>query len=503
MKLPPRLRYAYVVAVLTVLLLAAGRTNASPPGGGLDRVNHIIVLTQENHSFDNYLGTLPWSRDTHYHPPAKAGGPCDPSDHQCVDGLDCRVGKDRKLSCSNDNPLDGHSVTVSHQTSYCTCNPEHEWIQAHLEANFSDPNSPLNLGNGFARANAPNKTATAMSYYTDADLPYYYALAETFAVSDRHFSSVVGPTLPNRMYLMAATSFGHVLTNKVDNTPPVKSGYRPITPTIFDRLDSNNVKWVEYYEIGEIGQARLTPPRPYGQLFRDPSIPNFQPLDKFFAAAKAGTLAQVVFIDLNEHEHPPLDVRVGQHQVARVVEALRNSPNWNDSTLLLTYDENGGFYDHVHPPAAPSPDGIPPGKCADKNAPPLSQTPGNGANCQRSAQAQEQLCAKASKDERCADFTQMGFRVPLIAISPFARPHYVSHVTTDHTSILALIEKRFLDGEHLTARDGGANTPEDMFDFTSMTPPSLKANVPATLAPEPVDLKCRLPWVVLDRLTCG
>src|SRR5579864_1824001 len=219
-------RYAYVLAILTALLLAAGKTNASSPGG-LDRVNHIIVLTQENHSFDNYLGTLPWARDTHYHAPARAGDPCDPHDHQCVDGLNCSAGADGDLSCSNDNPLDGRSVTVSHQTNYCTCNPVHEWIQAHLEANFSDPNSSSNLGDGFARANVPNKTATAMSYYTDADLPYYYALAETFAVSDRHFSSVVGPTLPNRMYLMAATSFGHVLTNKVDNTPPVRSGYRP------------------------------------------------------------------------------------------------------------------------------------------------------------------------------------------------------------------------------------------------------------------------------------
>src|ERR1700730_7258193 len=99
---------------------------------------------------------------------------------------------------------------------------------------------------------------------------------------------------------MAATSFGHTTTGPVDNFPPTPVGYKPITRTIFDLLDAHGVVWAEYFEPSDT----LTPPRPYGALFRDPSSPNFQPLDVFFLQAAAGTLPPVVYIDLANHEHP-------------------------------------------------------------------------------------------------------------------------------------------------------------------------------------------------------
>jgi phospholipase C len=218
-------------------------------------------------------------------------------------------------------------------------------------------------------------------------------------------------------------------------------------------------------------------------LFRDPSSPNFQPLDGFFLQAAAGTLPPVVYIDLANDEHPKLDIRAGEFEVAQVVTALRQSPNWQDSILFLTYDEHGGFYDHVASPVAPSPDSIRPGECADLSKPPISEQPGYGANCSQSAAAAQELCAMAKPGEPCADFVQYGFRSPLIAISPFSKPHYVSHVINDQTSILALIEKRFLGNQHLTARDAAANTLDDMFDFQNE--PSMNTNVPASIAPPP------------------
>jgi phospholipase C len=202
-------------------------------------------------------------------------------------------------------------------------------------------------------------------------------------------------------------------------------------------------------------------------------------------------------------EHPPNDIRAGQYFVSTIVAALRNSPNWKDSILLLTYDEHGGFYDHTLPPAAPqggalTPDGIAPGQCADLSNPPASQQPGGGENCAVSATGEAPaLCnGKAGTftptgpyPATCATFNQLGVRVPFVAVSPFAKHQYVSHTVGDHTSILALIEKRFLpSGAHLTARDQNASTLEDMFDFDAA--PSLDATIPAAPLPTASDPGC-------------
>lgn len=463
---------------LAAALTAATSSAAAADGQGLERVGHIVVLMQENHSFDNYLGVLPYVTGSPYHPPARAGGPCDSNDHLCVDGLSCsKLGG--RLECTNSNPAKRGAAVVRafHQTRYCTSNPHHGWVAAHRAANWGDPNSTTTLGDGFVRANRGDPTT--MGYYTRTDLPYYYALAETFAIGDRQFSALLGPTLPNRMYLMAATSFGHLQTDFIDNTPPSPAGYKPISPTIFDLLDRHRVPWSEYFEPGN----HMTPPRPYGRLFRNPASANFRPLGNFFTDAAADRLAPVVFIDLREHEHPRLDVRRGEFEVARVVSALRASRAWTDSVMFITYDENGGFYDHVAPPVTTSPDGIPPGACADRSNPPSSEKPGGGAHCVRSRLAQGELCRMAQPGAPCADFTQDGFRVPLIVVSPFARPHYVSHVARDHTAILRFIEDRFLGGERLTARDASQAPLDELLDFAGA--PSAAANVAPSIAPAP------------------
>jgi phospholipase C len=166
------------------------------------------------------------------------------------------------------------------------------------------------------------------------------------------------------------------------------------------------------------------------------------------------------------------------------------SPNWNDSIVFVTYDDPGGFYDHVAPPpalqgGALNPDGISPGQCADASNPPASEQPGGGQNCSASTSIEASFCPGFSPTGPfpavCANFNQLGFRVPLIAVSPFSKQQYVSHTLGDHTSLLALIEKRFLKDDHLTARDANAATLEDMFDFGHA--PSRNAQVSPSLAP--------------------
>jgi hypothetical protein len=156
-------------------------------------------------------------------------------------------------------------------------------------------------------------------------------------------------------------------------------------------------------------------------------------------------------------EHPPTDIRKGEAFLSQVVKAVRNGPNGKDSIIFITYDEHGGFYDHVPPAPAPqngalNPDGIDPGQCADLSNPPLSEVPGNGVQGTVSPMEALAICAAFTPSgpypADYANFNQLGFRVPFIAVSPFAKPRYVSHTVGDHTSMLALIEKRFLSGNN-------------------------------------------------------
>ena len=203
--------------LILVLLAVACSGSDSPtvPGIPLNKVNHIIVVMLENHSFDNYFGSLAYAPGGPYH--ASSVG-CAADDHGCVGGLNCRLDPTRGLACTNSNLDDeGVVVTAFHASSRCTV-PDlgHTWTQSHLEANFGDPNATLfdSPNDGFVRVNEafqPDngvETGTedpTMGFYTQDDLPFYYDLAQKFAIDDEYFASALGPTMANRLYEMAAT----------------------------------------------------------------------------------------------------------------------------------------------------------------------------------------------------------------------------------------------------------------------------------------------------------
>jgi phospholipase C len=504
------------------IVLALASPLVAVADGDLRNLKHLIIVMQENHSFDNYFGVLPYVGGSPYHP-----GPCTQNDHACVDGLSCTVSTTGAASCSNSNlDDDGGIVSSFHETKLCTRpDLQHSWPGSHLEANFTFPNSTFAMSpDGFVRENdetaqpdGSGETASdddTMGFYTPAELPFYYQLAETFALDDSYFSSVVGPTFPNRSYLMAATSFGHL--NTAETVPdPLQSpflSYRPMTGTIFDLLDRNGVSWADYSDDVPQGVS-------FRNFLSDPSHfrsfsghgPVANPFNSFTQDAQAGTLPAVAFVDPNfgirapeNDEHPPTDIRAGEAFVAKAIKAVRSGPNWKDSIIVVTYDEHGGFYDHRALAPAPqgklsSPDGIQPGLCADESDPPSSEAPGAGLTCGYSMADAMTLCpmfdpASGSYPSFCASFSQLGFRVPFLAISPFSKPHYVSHTLGDHTSLLALIEKRFLSRDdgmsspHLTARDQSANTLEDLFDFDHS--PSIAAVVADAPPPLSTDSGC-------------
>jgi phospholipase C len=488
---------------------------AARRAGDIHKVKHVIIVMQENHSFDNYFGVLAFAPGSPYHPPTaddieddRTG--CRPTDHTCVDGLSCTADA-TGLHCTNSNPDDdGSAVVAFHDTNRCVKpDLDHGWDSVHREVNFADPNGTRSSApmDGFLRVNNLFQQAgedETMGFYNQDEIPFYYDLAQHFAISDRFFSSMLGPTFPNRAYFMAGTSFGHVVTS--DQIPP-GNGYQPINGTIFDLLDRNGVSWADYFtDVPQGGSYR-----PFGPTLIDP---HFLPVTVFLAQAAGipgtGDLPSVSFVDpgfglfgteSESDEHPPTDIQRGQAFVSTVVNAVRNGPLWSDTVIFIVYDEHGGFYDHVAPPPAVAPDNIQPGQCADLSNPPASLLPGGGAECSDNVQGDPnttvaeaiKLCPALAADPTgpfpagCARFDQLGGRVPFIAVSPFARPQYVSHTVADHTSILAFIETAFLptakakDRQHLTERDRNADNLLDLFDFNNA--PSLATPVGAAGPP--------------------
>jgi len=532
------LKISKAALFMIVLVTVAGQTARAE--GDPHKVQHVVVIMQENHSFDNYFGALPYTPGSPYHTPrsddwGEGNRGCPEGDHKCVDGLTCHTDKSGEFTCVNHNRDDGARIVFAfHDPRRCVApDLDHGWASTHREVNFNGPNDTLFQGpmDGFVRINDQTEQidqgvehATddqTMAFYNQNEIPFYYDLAQKFALNDRYFASVLGPTFPNRSYLIAATSFGHLTTS--DSFPPsASSGYKPINGTIFDLMESQQVTWADYFQdVPQGGSFRL---------FSATEVdPHFLPLPLLLAQA-AGVpnvppLPQVAFVDPNfgifarsveNDEHPPTDIQRGQAFVSQVLNAVRNGPYWKDTVILLAYDEHGGFYDHVQPPRArqnhaPNPDGINPGQCEDLSNPPMSLQPGQGAECSSNLLSKTDtsvadaadLCPEFAKNPTgpfpvgCANFDQYGVRVPFMAISPFSKPSYVSHTVGDHTSILALIETVFMtpanasansDGDddnvprpHLTKRDQHAGALLDMFDFTNA--PSLNTTIGVALPP--------------------
>ena len=367
----------------------------------MPQIEHIVVLMMENHSFDNLLGMVP------HQVPGRA----------TVDGFRLKQGRP-----VNANP-DAAGTLVPAQPAASPCQhagqPSQTWNASH-QAYANGRND------GFVKASAP----VAMRYWDQRDLPFTYSLAESFPLGDRHFGSLLGQTYPNRSYFFAGTSQGRI--NDTLLTPPPAGG------TIFDRLDAHKIDWAVYYENVPsvlVVTGIATPAR----------VLRIRTFDRFSVDVAAGRLPQFTFIDPNystTSEEDPQDIQVGERFIARVVHTLIQARTWQHTVLFVTYDEHGGYYDHVPPPAALAPDSIPP-----------ALTP----------------------DDVPAAFDRYGFRVPVIVISPWARPRYVSHVVHDHTSITAFIERKW-NLPAMTFRDANAHPMIDYFDFRRpafLRPPKL------------------------------
>jgi phospholipase C len=272
----------------------------------------------------------------------------------------------------------------------------------------------------------------AMGYWTGDDLPFTYSLANSFAVGDRWFASTLDQTIPERRYLIAGTSAGNTddIGTSPGNAVPDASFAIP-SQTIFNELDEHGISWADYAQDYPLGTTANVFPVTGGVH----EAIQRKTFDAFFTDASAGALPSVSLLDPNfgtESQENPQNIVVGEAMMSRVVHALGASPLWLHSLLVITYDEGGGYYDHVPPPVALAPDAIPP----------VTQ-PG-----------------ESSYD----GFARYGFRVPSIVVSPYTKPGAVTHALHDHTSVLKMIERKW-NLPALTYRDANAN---DLTDFLDM-----------------------------------
>jgi phospholipase C len=308
-----------------------------------------------------------------------------------------------------------------------------------------------------------------MGYYTPEVVPFAYSLAGAFTLANRWFCSLPGPTYPNRRFLLAGTAYGGTVTSPkslLDAPPP--------HGTICDRLSQHHISWCDYFT--DVPMTAVIPsivPR---------HLDHHHHIDRFFHDCASGALPAVSFVDPGagvlsslaaqigglpflvkealrllgvhvtpgETEEDPQDMYYGEAWAYRVLDAVLHSPAWPRTLLVYTYDEHGGYYDHVPPPAAVPPDDI---------APRLAPGDPPGA------------------------YDSYGPRVPAIVVSPFAKPGATTDVIHDHTSILATIEAKW-NLPALTRRDANAATVMDFLDPTTPAlrqPPPLQA--PAATGP--------------------
>jgi phospholipase C len=376
----------------------------------------------ENHSFDNLLGSLGQTRPE-------------------VDGLSFENGV-----AQNANP--GGGALPAQVRAF----PLPDLAQAaHVTQSWRATHEQMDGGamDGFVRSSG---TTEPMGYYTRELLPFSHALADTFALATRWFCSMPGPTYPNRRFLLAGTAYGATVTGaQTLLDPPPPHG------TIFDQLSAHGVPWADYF--CDVPMTAVIP----SIIVRHAR--HHHPISRFFHDCAAGTLPAVSFVDPAvgaissiaqtlralpfpvkellkvlgatfadappaETEEDPQNMWFGEAWAHSVLDAVLRSPAWGRTLLILTYDEHGGYYDHVAPPAAIAPDEIAP---------------------------------RLGAGDPAGGYDVLGPRVPAIIVSPHARPGGVSDVVRDHTSVLATIEAKW-NLPALTRRDANAATVMDLLD---------------------------------------
>ena len=392
--------------------------STAPAGSDLGAIEHVVFLMQENRSFDHYFGAYRGVRGFDDHPVGNLGSFAQP---YAANLTNEPVGK----------VLPFH-LAVAGGAGECTHDLEHNWPAQHLCWNKGAMDAFV-ATHSSARFEGPGYGPLTVGYHTRADIPYHYALADAFTICDNYHCSVLGPTHPNRLMSVSGTidpaglHGGPVLITNSDPTAKFSVSW----PTMPEVLDDAHVSWKVYTPPGEA--YRVTSPLvmaisdgilQYFSQYSDPSTSLYQKAflptfpDDFARDVHAGTLPAVSWIipPTGYDEHPPSPPALGAWFIDQVLQTLvSNQDVWSKTVLFVMYDENDGFFDHVAPPVPPA------------------GTPGEYLTI-------DPLPAVA---DGIAGPIGLGYRVPMLVLSPFSRGGYVSSDVFDHTSQLRFLEERF------------------------------------------------------------
>ncbi|MGA2120535.1 MAG: alkaline phosphatase family protein [Methanoregula sp.] len=396
-------------------------TVPAAPGEGIHKIQHVIIIMQENRAFDEYFGTYPGADGY----PMQNGAPAvcvpDPDEGQCVppyhDPRDVNYGGPHSQYESeadiNDGKMDGF-IEQAEIAINNTC------------TRAANPGQCM-------RAVAEEAEVDVMGYHDRREIPNYWEYADNYVLQDRMFESSASWSLPSHLYMVSAWSARCKAGDPMSCVDALQgpqrlivSGNGTITEVpdyawtdITYLLHRNNITWAYYLAEGdqpdcaddamfcplqpqEVVVPQIWNPLPWFDTVRENNqVKNVQAIDRYYAAARAGTLPKVVWITPNQtvSEHPPARVSVGQAFTASIINAAMEGPDWNSTAIFLTWDDWGGFYDHVVPPKV------------DQNG--------------------------------------YGIRVPGIVISPYAKRGYIDHQTLSSDAYLKFIEDDFLNGTRL------------------------------------------------------
>jgi phospholipase C len=368
---------ALVIGALVVTNYLRPATVSEGEIPGTTPIRHVVVIMKENHAFDNYFGTFPG-----------------------VDGIPLSV-----------SLPDGRGGSVSPHWINKTWTPDLPHSRtAMIEAYNNGSNDQFAA---VAESQSLGLGNVSVGYFDRRQLGYYWSLAENYTIADRYFQSMLGPTIPNRLFSFAGTNDG--LESNAIWLATLSA------PTIFGQLQSRGISW-RYYSSPGVLVAPL--PAYFPEVASHPDMKaRVVPMDDFSRDLSSGNLAQVVYVDPSEDplisEHPPEDVTVGEAWTKALIDEIVSSSSWSSTAIFLTWDESGGFYDHVPPPQV--------------------------------------------------DSWGYGFRVPMIIVSPYARRSWLDHESMDHTSILRFIADNWRL-PYLTPREAMAGNMSSAFAFPSTAP---------------------------------